>query len=120
MFQGEFNKDLFNHEFEKYKKAKQKSNSNNIVVKKVKENISFSNSDSIVHLGENNIDNFSGESGGLGFTDLKDAYENSTLININSVDISNRENSVNRLKKKYACTNVLRINASSVNLVRHT
>jgi len=98
MFQGEFNKDLFNHEFEKYKQSKQKTNSNNIVVRNLKENISYCNSDSIVHLGQKEIDNFTGESGGLGFTDLKDAYENSTLINPNIIDISKRENNINSLK----------------------
>jgi curved DNA-binding protein CbpA len=97
MFQGKFNKDMFNHEFDKYKKTK-KSNSNNIVVHNLQENISLSNSDSIVHLGQGRIGDFSGESGGLGFRDLKDAYENTTLISEDMVDLKKRDNNINSLK----------------------
>ena len=97
MFQGEFNKDLFNREFESYKKSNSKK-SNELAIREPKENISYKGSDSIVSLGQKNVKNFSGESGGLGYRDLRDAYENSTLININSVDISNRDKDIRAIK----------------------
>ena len=97
MFQGEFNKDLFNREFESYKKSNSKK-SNELAIREPGENISYKGADSIVSLGQKNVKNFSGESGGLGYRDLRDAYENSTLINVNSVDISNRDKDINAIK----------------------
>jgi hypothetical protein len=97
MFQGEFNKDLFNREFESYKKSNSKK-SNELSIREPTENISYKGADSIVSLGQKNVKNFSGESGGLGYRDLRDAYENSTLINVNSVDISNRDKDINAIK----------------------
>ena len=97
MFQGEFNKDLFNREFESYKKSNSKK-SNELAIREPTENISYKGADSIVSLGQKNVKNFSGESGGLGYRDLRDAYENSTLINVNSVDISNRDKDINAIK----------------------
>jgi curved DNA-binding protein CbpA len=97
MFQGEFNKDLFNREFETYKKTNV-SKSKDLAIREPTENISYTGSDSIVSLGQKNVKNFSGESGGLGYRDLKDAYENSTLIDINSVDISNRDKDIHAIK----------------------
>jgi len=97
MFQGEFNKDLFNREFESYKKS-HSSKSNELAIREPTENISYKGSDSIVSLGQKNVKNFSGASGNLGFRDLRDAYENSTLININSVDISKRDKDMRTMK----------------------
>ena len=96
MFNKKFNKDMFNHEFEKYKSSKK--NTNQIVLRNPIENISYNGSDSIVELGKKKVENFSGNSGNLGYRDLKDAYENSTLINQSSVDYSNRINDVRQLK----------------------
>ena len=53
--------------------------------------ISFKGKDSLSILGNGKIDNFSGESNsGLQFTDYRDAYSNTHLIDESSVDISKR------------------------------
>ena len=41
----------------------------------------------------------------MGYRDLKDAYSNSTLINVNSVDISKRETDVRSAKSARANIN---------------
>ena len=96
-FTGNISQDKFNREFNKYKRT-QKKQSKDLVVRDVEESISYHNSDSIVNLGQKKVKNFSGSAGGLGYRDLKDAYENSTLIDVESVDISKRDNDVRQLK----------------------
>ena len=57
--------------------------------------ISFKGKDSLSILGDGKIDNFSGESNsGLQFTDYKDAYSNTHLIDESSVDISKRSKNI--------------------------
>jgi len=96
MFQGQFNKDMFNHEFEKYKQEKRKQMGSQIVQYEEPETrISMKNQDSLVTLGQGKITNFSGEANGLGFTDYKAAFTtDSTLIDAASVDIRGRAKSV--------------------------
>ena len=73
MFQGEFNKDMFNHEFQKYKQEqKQKMGSQIVRYDEPETRISMRGQDSIVTLGQGKVSNFSGETGGgLNFTDYK-------------------------------------------------
>lgn len=96
LFNGKFNKDMFNYEFEKYKQTSK--NSKDVIIRNPHENISYKGSDAIVELGKKNVSNFSGNAGGLGYRDLKDAYENSTLINVNNVNLSSRTNDIRQLK----------------------
>jgi curved DNA-binding protein CbpA len=100
MFQGNFNKDLFNHEFEKYK---QEQNIGNKLVeyKEPQERLSMRNQDSLVTLGGGKISDFSGEVGNLGFTDYKAAFTSqSTLIDTSSIDIHNRVNSIKGVERE--------------------
>lgn len=84
------NEQNFNSQFEKYKKSKKFNNS--LQIYKPEELISCSNSDSLVTLGRGKIKNFSGESNGLQYRDLRDAYENSTLIDVNSTNTNLNRN----------------------------
>ena len=53
MFQGEFNKDMFNHEFEKYKQEQQQKMGSQIVQYQEPESrLSMKNQDSLVTLGQ--------------------------------------------------------------------
>jgi curved DNA-binding protein CbpA len=95
MFNGNFNKNMFNREFENYKKEQQERLGSNLVKYQEPEvDISYKNKDSIMVLGKGKIENFSGESGGLNYTDYKDAYTNSCLIDTKTVSIRKRTKSV--------------------------
>ena len=102
MFQGEFNKDMFNHEFEKYKQEqKQKMGSQIVQYDEPETRISMKNQDSIVTLGQGKVTNFSGETNGLGFTDYKAAFTtDSTLIDAGSVDIHGRATSIKGVERE--------------------
>ena len=105
MFNGNFNKNMFNKEFENYKKEQQEKSGYNLVKYKDPEvNISYKNKDSIMVLGKGKIDNFTGESGGLNYTDYKDAYTNSCLIDTNSINLRKRSKSI--LDKKAERKNI--------------
>ena len=102
MFNKSFNKDLFNHEFNKYKSQQQKQMSNSGQLVQYDEpqvDISMKGKDSLMVLGQDNISDFSGQSeGGLNFRDYKDAFTNSCLIDESSVDINNRSDNINSMK----------------------
>jgi len=102
MFNKSFNKDLFNHEFNKYKSQQQKQMSNSGQIVQYDEpqvDISMRGKDSLMVLGQDNISDFSGQSaGGLTFRDYKDAFTNSCLIDESSVDINNRFDNINSMK----------------------
>ena len=101
MFNKSFNKDLFNHEFEKYKKQQQKQTGSQLVqYDEPQVDISMRGKDSLMVLGQNNVSDFSGMSeGGLNFRDYKDAFTNSCLIDTGSMDISNRDNSIQGVER---------------------
>jgi curved DNA-binding protein CbpA len=102
MFQGEFNKDMFNHEFEKYKQEqKQKMGTQITQYQEPQVRLSMKNQDSLVTLGQGKVSNFSGEVGNLGFTDYKAAFTvDSTLIDTSSVDINGRANSIKGVERE--------------------
>lgn len=102
LFQGNFNKDLFNHEFETYKQAQKKKAGSQIVQYEQPEiGISMKNKDSLVNLGQGKISNFSGEANGLNFTDYKAAFtHDSTLIDIETVNIHDRASSIKGVEKE--------------------
>ena len=102
MFQGNFNKDLFNREFETYKQEQKQSYGSQMVeYQEPQERLSMRNQDSLVTLGQGKITNFSGEANGLGFTDYKAAFTtDSTLIDTRSVDIQNRSGTIQGVERQ--------------------
>ncbi len=102
MFQGEFNKDMFNHEFQKYKQEqKQKMGSQIVQYNEPQVRLSMKNQDSLAILGQGKINNFSGEVGNLGFCDYKAAFTtDSTLIDESSVNINTRATSIKGVEQE--------------------
>ena len=103
MFQGEFNKDMFNHEFQKYKQEqKQKMGNQMVRYDEPDTRISMRGQDSIVSLGQGKVSNFSGETGGgLNFTDYKAAFTtDSTLIDESMISLDGRSTSVKGLEQQ--------------------
>jgi len=101
MFNKSFNKDLFNHEFDKYKVEQQKKLGSQIIkYEEPQVDISMRGKDSLMVLGQNNVADFSGTSeGGLNFRDYKDAFTNSCLIDTGSMDLNGRENSIQGVER---------------------
>ena len=102
LFQNGFNKDLFNHTFEKYKhEQSQKSGSQMVKYSDPEQRLSLRNQDSLMTLGQDKVTNFGGTTDNLSFTDYKQAFtDGSTLIDVNSVDISDRSGSMNAIKSQ--------------------
>ena len=101
MFNGEFNSEMFNHEFEKYKREQaQKQGSQMVQYQDPEVSISMKNKDSLMVLGQGKVSDFSGEAGNLGFRDYKDAFTNTTLIDTTSVSIEDRKSSVKGLERE--------------------
>ena len=102
MFQGNFNKDLFNHEFSKYKHEQSKKQGSQLVQYEPQERVSMKNQDSLVTLGQGKVTDFSGETGaGLNFTDYRAAFTtDSTLIDTSGVDINGRAHSVKGIERE--------------------
>jgi len=88
----QFNKTKFHNEFAKQKNRK--SGSRLQKYKDPEEMVSMSNRDSIMILGKEKVSSYSGESNGLAYRDLREAYTESTLIDTNSVDLSKRKNNI--------------------------
>lgn len=89
-----FSNKNFNNEFENYKSIINISKGKDIIQREPEEQVSLKSNDSLTMLGRGRVKNYSGSVNGLGFRDLKDAYENPVLININDVDISSRDKDV--------------------------
>ena len=101
MFNGEFNSEMFNHEFEKYKREQaQKQGSQMVQYQDPEVSISMKNKDSLMVLGQGKVSDFSGEAGNLGFRDYRDAFTNTTLIDTTSVSIEDRKSSVKGLERE--------------------
>lgn len=100
MFDGNFNKNMFNREFEKYKREQQKNIGSQIVIyDEPQVDISFKGKDSLMVLGKGNVSDFSGESnGGLNYRDYKDAFTNSCLIDTNTTDTRGRPRNINDME----------------------
>ena len=94
------NKKNFNEEFQIHKTKQCGSQLQKYT--NPQELVSMSNADSILILGKEKVSSYTGESNGLHYRDLKEAYEQPTLIDVNSVNISDRENNIegyNRQRK---------------------
>ena len=92
----QFNKTKFHNEFMKQKKKKTSSQLQKY--KDPEELVSMSNRDSIMILGKEKVSSYSGESNGLAYRDLREAYSESTLIDTDSVDLSKRKNNIREYK----------------------
>jgi len=104
LFSGKFNKDMFHNEFDKFKQGITKQSGNQIQKHQDPEvSISYKGKDSIMVLGQKKIDDFSGQSdGGLAYRDYKDAYTNSCLIDVHTVNSRGRPTSLNEEKSQRA------------------
>jgi len=100
LFDGKFNKNLFNHEFEKYKRDQQKKSGAQLVrYENPNVDISFRGKDSLSVLGQDKISDFSGDTGGgLGFRDYKDAFTNSCLIDTKAFQDKGRPRDINSME----------------------
>ena len=92
----QFNKTKFHNEFMKQKKKKTRNQLQKYV--EPEELVSMSNRDSIMILGKEKVSSYSGESNGLAYRDLREAYTESTLIDTGSVDLSKRKNNIMEYK----------------------
>ena len=100
LFNGRFNKNLFNHEFDKYKRDQQKRSGMQLVKYENPEvDISCKGKHSLTVLGQGKISNFSGDTtSGLGFRDYKDAYTNSCLIDVRRFKDTDRPRDINTME----------------------
>lgn len=100
LFDGNFNKNMFNREFEKYKSEQQQKMGSKIVkYDEPQVDISFKGKDSLMVLGKGEIEDFSGESnGGLNYRDYKDAFTNSCLIDTKSISTIRRAKNINDME----------------------
>ena len=87
-----FNQQKFHNEFAKQKKKQSGSQLQKYA--EPEELVSMSNRDSIMILGKEKVSSYTGESNGLAYRDLREAYTDSTLIDTNSVDLSKRKNNI--------------------------
>lgn len=103
MFGNGFNKDLFNHTFEEYKKDQAKKTGTQQLTKytEPQQRISMNNQDSIMVLGQGKVSDFGGTTDNLAYTDYKQAFTHgSTLIDTSTVDISGRSTSIGGIKSQ--------------------
>ena len=98
MFDGNFNKDKFHSEFDKYK---QKKKGQEIQHYEPQTSISYKGKDSLTVLGQHKVKDFSGTSdGGLAYRDYKDAFENACFIDVTKVNIDDRVRSIGAQKEQ--------------------
>ena len=90
---GDVSKNNFHQKFQEQKKKQMKGDI--VTYEEPQVSISFRGKDSLVILGDGKVADFSGESSsGLQYRDYRDAFSNSTLIDVSSVDISNRSKTI--------------------------
>ena len=90
---GDVSKNNFHQKFQEKKKKQMKGEIVNYEGPQV--SISFRGKDSLVTLGDDKVVDFSGESSsGLQYRDYRDAFSNSHLIDVSSVDISHRSKTI--------------------------
>jgi len=100
----EYNENIFNDKFNELKKIN-KAKTQLKVYEEPQELISLKNIDSLTVLGGGKVSSYSGEINGLGFRDLREAFEESTLIDPSSVNISDRKMSIKEYNKQRSKVN---------------
>lgn len=98
IFSNGFNQDIFNSEFQKYKSKNCSKQLSTQLEPDV--DISFKDKSSLMTLGQGKISDFSGDTNGLMYRDYRDAYVNSNLIDITSVDITKRKKTVGGIENE--------------------
>lgn len=96
LFNGKYNKHLFNNVFQEYKATNQRKNSKQLIEYDEPQALN-SGGHQLQVLGKSKITDFSCQEvsgGGLQYRDYKDAYTNSTLIDINSVNLGDRATNI--------------------------
>ena len=90
---GDVSKSNFHQKFQEQKKKQMKGDI--VRYEEPQVSISFRGKDSLVTLGDGKVEDFSGESSsGLQYRDYRDAFSNSHLIDVSSVDISHRSKTI--------------------------
>lgn len=90
---GDVSKNNFHQKFQEQKKKQMKGDI--VRYEEPQVSISFRGKDSLVTLGDGKVKDFSGESSsGLQYRDYRDAFSNSHLIDVSSVDISHRSKTI--------------------------
>ena len=95
----DINEENFNEQFEELKKNQQVKNKIQVYKEPI-ETISYKGHDSLQELGSNGVSDYSGSLGDISYRDLKDAYSNTLLIDVSSVDLSKRNNAIHNLEKE--------------------
>ena len=91
--------DNFNDYFQKLKSKKTSTQIQKY--KEPEELMSMKNKDSIMMLGKQKVESYTGETGnGLKYRDLKEAYTETTLIDIENINIKDRSDNLNSIKKE--------------------
>jgi len=95
ILKGKFNRHNFNSAFDK----RAPKNTGEIIEYKVPQPLYSSNNINHTELGEDNIKNFSGNSGNINYTDYKQAHTTSRLVDPSKVNRTNYS-SINQLKSE--------------------
>lgn len=95
---SKLNENNFNDHFQKLKSKKNPTQLQKY--SEPEELVSMGNRDSIMILGKERVKSYTGESNGLHYRDLKEAYTESTLIDVKSVDTSKRSNNIQCMERE--------------------
>ena len=95
---SKLNENNFNDYFQKLKSKKKSTQLQKY--SEPEELVSMGNRDSIMILGKERVKSYTGESNGLHYRDLKEAYTESTLIDVNSVDTTKRSNNIQCMERE--------------------
>tara|TARA_B100001093_G_scaffold520328_1_gene614747 strand:- start:233 stop:1240 length:1008 start_codon:yes stop_codon:yes gene_type:complete len=95
---SKLNENNFNEHFQKLKSKKKSSQLQKY--SEPEELVSMGNRDSIMILGKERVKSYTGESNGLHYRDLKEAYTESTLIDVNSVDTGKRSDNIQCMERE--------------------
>ena len=95
---SKLNENNFNEHFQKLKSKKKSTQLQKY--SEPEELVSMGNRDSIMILGKERVKSYTGESNGLHYRDLKEAYTESTLIDVNSVDTGKRSDNIQCMERE--------------------
>jgi len=102
LFNGKFNKDVFNNVFHEIKQKNSMNNRKQLI--EYEEPLALnSGGHQLQILGKGTIKDFSSQevlTSGIQYRDYKDAYTNSTLIDVNSVDIGDRAGDIKSYQRQ--------------------
>lgn len=100
---SKLNETNFNDYFQKLKSEKKSTQIQKY--SEPEELVSMSNRDSIMILGQERVKSYTGETNGLHYRDLKEAYTETTLIDVNSIDTSKRSKNIQCMENERSRVN---------------